>query len=68
MLGMLRGWKSSWTVPAGTTAAGLAAGVAGVGARLCRVVLTGWLVLGTAVVTTGASLVPAGAAAFCRLS
>jgi len=49
MLGMLRGLKSSWTVPAGTTAAaGLAGGVAGVGATVCRV---GW---GAAVVTTGA--------------
>jgi len=32
ILGMLRGLKSSWMVPAGTTAAGLAGGVAGVGA------------------------------------
>jgi len=63
MLGMLRGLKSSWTVPAGTTAAaGLAGGVAVVGAKLCRV---GW---GAAVVTTGAELVPAGAAPFWRLS
>merc|ERR1719225_2014147 len=44
MLGMLRGWKSSWTVPAGTTAAGLGAGgVAGVGLWL-TVVLTVWVV------------------------
>jgi len=65
---MLRGLKSSWTVPAGTTAAGLAGGVGVVGARVWRVVLTGWLVFGAAVVTTGAELVPAGAATFWRLS
>ena len=63
--------KSSWTVPAGTMAAGLeAAGVAGVeGLLWLRVVLTVPVVFrGAAVVTTGAAVVPAGAAAFCRLS
>ena len=60
--------KSSWMVPAGTTAAGLGAGgVAGVGLWL-TVVLRVWVVRGAAVVTTGAAVVPAGAAAFWRLS